>query len=266
MHTHGLIDGLSSIGLKRLTQYGALKLSLTPLHHNTTDKKVNNSSQKRLGTRSEPCIRLQTKNQSGFQQQRTNQKQKCFFHQHHQLLSYFPTWTSMHVHVHVHVHVTFKHWNNAHEHSDFSSHQGVLTSCCGTTSSTIFYTANDKAPYFMEKLCPKTSVAYINSFHASGTPGRHQWLQSCRLVETLLPAVRFLPQTDGCPSFLKLVNFVTFNSFTGICISRITSSTIFIFIGQLPSMAPLNIGSVSPLHVPPESQSPPLLEEFNTHN
>lgn len=95
-------------------------------------------------------------------------------------------------------------------------------------------------------------------FQTSGTPGRHQWLQSCFLDDTFLPSKLILPYIEGCPSLRKLVSFVTFRRITGTCISLMASSTIFIFKGQESRIEPFFTGSFSPLHDPPESHSPPL--------
>lgn len=56
---------------------------------------------------------------------------------------------------------------------------------------------------FQEPLPAWSSEAYSSSFHVSGTPGKHQWLQSCFFTA----AIRFssvsyhVRYTDGWPSF-----------------------------------------------------------------
>lgn len=53
-------------------------------------------------------------------------------------------------------------------------------------------------------------LAYRSSFHVSGTPGRHQWLQSCGAFGGV-PGSRWL---DGWPSFLNSVKYVMFRNWT----------------------------------------------------
>lgn len=104
------------------------------------------------------------------------------------------------------------------------------------------------------------SSAYRISFHISGTPGRHQWLQSWYLNGDFLSSgVRFcFLYIEGWPSFRKSVILVTFWYVTRVFMFFSTFSKTIILSGYSVRYFSFSIGSVSLSHCPPEFHCPPL--------
>jgi hypothetical protein len=103
--------------------------------------------------------------------------------------------------------------------------------------------------------CDDTKWKNNSSFHASGTPGRHQWLQSWTL-DAVKPTA-FRPYTDGWPSILIPDRLVMFRIVTGVFICFVTCSRITFLSGTGLACVSLR-GTVLSLQCPPEFHSPPL--------
>ena len=99
------------------------------------------------------------------------------------------------------------------------------------------------------------TIAYKSSFQVSGTPARHQWLQSL-----IWPPLYI----DGCPSFLSCDNIVISSNDTTFDILLRTSFTTPTAGGKAPGYVEPFIGSVCPLHVANFSfHSSPLFHQQN---
>jgi len=106
-------------------------------------------------------------------------------------------------------------------------------------------------------LQPKRA-ACRSTFHVSGSPGRHQWLQSVAIIP-LYPS--------GCASFLYCESVVTSRKYTGFFILLKTLFTITQAIGVPAGYFNPKNGSVSLMQdLAGWFQSFPLLTTSNTHH
>lgn len=116
----------------------------------------------------------------------------------------------------------------------------------------------------------------MNSFHVSGKPGRHQWMQSANIAGlACCSGLSILPWrmvwTEVCASFLYSDNLVMLRKWIGTFMAFVTLAAIANSLRSVPTFSGidvLSIGAVSFAHFMPSglSQSKLLSKFFAIRN